>query len=163
MARFVRRIVNASPLILLSKIDRLDLLGVGGLQVIAPQAVLVELRAHPQPDSNLERALHEGRIQEVNAPAVPQIIQAWELGAGESAVLAFTHGDDAAEAVLDDGEARRCAQALGVSVRGTLGIVLLAKQMGEIAAARPVIEQLRVAGLYLTDKITSQALGLVGE
>jgi predicted nucleic acid-binding protein len=107
VARLVRRIVNASPLILLSKIDRLDLLGVGGVGVFTPRAVLDEVRAYPSPDSNLERALRTGQIHEIVTPVIPQIIQAWDLGAGESSVLAVAHADREAEAVLDDGEVRR--------------------------------------------------------
>lgn len=161
--RLVRRIVNASPLILLSKIDRLDLLGVGGVGVFTPRTVLEEVRAYPSPDPNLERALRAGQIHEILPPAIPQIIQAWDLGAGESSVLAVAHADREAEAVLDDGEARRCAQALGVTVRGSLGIVLLAKKVGEVPAARPLIDQLRIVGLYLKDEVANQALALVGE
>jgi predicted nucleic acid-binding protein len=150
-------------LILLSKVDRLDLLGVGGVDVFAPRAVLDEVRAHPAPDSNLERALRAGQICEIATPEIPRIIQAWDLGAGESSVLAVAYADRGAEAVLDDGDARRCAQALGVTVRGSLGIVLLAKRVGEIPAARPLIDQLRRVGLYLTDDLANQALALVGE
>ena len=45
MARVVRRIVYASPLILLGKIGRLDLLRVGGSEVVVP-AVLEEVGGH---------------------------------------------------------------------------------------------------------------------
>ena len=49
MARVVRRIVDASPLILLGKIARLDLLRVGGPEVVVPGAVLEEVGGH-EPD-----------------------------------------------------------------------------------------------------------------
>jgi len=148
---------------LLSKIDQLHSLGVAGVEVFAPGAVLDEVRAHPSPDLNLERALRAGQIHEVVTPAIPQIIQAWDLGAGESSVLAVAHADRQAEAVLDDGGARRCAQALGITVRGSLGIVLLAKRLGVVPAARPLIDHLRLVGLCLTDEVANQALALVGE
>ena len=45
-----------------------------------------------------------------------------------------------------------------------LGLAILAKQIGSLASARPVVEQLRRSGLFLTDDIANQAfLGLVGE
>jgi predicted nucleic acid-binding protein len=65
------------------------------------------------------------------------------------------------EVILDDLAARRCAATLGIPVRGTLGIVITAKQRGAIPAARPVLEQLRLCGMYLSDRVINQAL--VGE
>ncbi|MHC5726961.1 MAG: DUF3368 domain-containing protein, partial [Nostoc sp.] len=38
-----------------------------------------------------------------------------------------------------------------------------AKQRGVIPAARPVLEQLRVCGMYLSDRVINQSLALVGE
>ncbi len=64
---------------------------------------------------------------------------------------------------MDDLAARRCAGALGIPVRGTLGLVLTAKQQGEITAARPVLEQLRLCGMYLSDRVMNQALARIGE
>jgi predicted nucleic acid-binding protein len=94
---------------------------------------------------------------------VPPLIQAWDLGPGESAVLAWALAHPGALAVLDDLAARRCAAVLGVPVRGTLGLVILAKQRGLIPAARPVVEALRRGGLYLSDTVLNAALALVGE
>jgi predicted nucleic acid-binding protein len=42
-------------------------------------------------------------------------------------------------------------------------VVIAARQHGVIPAARPVLEQLRRAGLYLSDRAMQQALALVGE
>jgi predicted nucleic acid-binding protein len=95
-------------------------------------------------------------------PTPPQVVL-WNLGAGESSVLALALTDPGCEAILDDRDARRCAQSLKVGVRGTLGLVILAKQIGFIPLAHPVFEQLRRSGLYLADDVTNQALALVGE
>ena len=65
--------------------------------------------------------------------------------------------------IVDDLAARRCAATLGIPVRGTLGLVLTAKKRGVIPEARPVLEQLRQSGMYLSDRILSQALALVEE
>jgi len=43
------------------------------------------------------------------------------------------------------------------------GLVLRAKRIGRIAAARPVVEQLREAGMYLSDRVLNRALNLVHE
>ncbi len=48
-------------------------------------------------------------------------------------------------------------------MRGTLGLVLTAKQRGHIPAARSVLLQLRQSGMYLSERVMNQALALVGE
>lgn len=74
---------------------------------------------------------------------------------------ALTH--TGTEALLDDRKGRRCAAALGIPVRGTLGLILVAKQRGIIPSARTVIDEVRRAGLYLSDTVVEQALARVGE
>ncbi len=65
--------------------------------------------------------------------------------------------------MIDDLAARRCAASLGLKVNGTLGLVLLAKQSGRIAAARPVMEDLIRGGMFLSRLVLDRALALVGE
>ena len=93
----------------------------------------------------------------------PAQIQAWGLGPGESSVLAWAHSHPGSEAIIDDLAARRCAGALRIPVRGTLGLTLIAKQRGHISSARQVLEQLRQGGMYLSDEVMNEALALVGE
>ena len=66
-------------------------------------------------------------------------------------------------AILDDLAGRRCAEALNIPINGTLGLVLIAKRRGVIAASRPVLEKLRQSGMYLSEQMMNQALALVGE
>lgn len=66
-------------------------------------------------------------------------------------------------AVIDDLAGRRCAEAMGLPLRGTVGLVLAAKQAGRIAAARPLLENLRTNGMYLSDAVLNRALRWVGE
>lgn len=158
-----RPAVNASPLILLARANLLDLLQLAGPQIVAPAAVADEiLREGPQDPA--ARALETVPwLTIVEAPPVPVVVQAWDLGAGESSVLAWALGHPGTVAIVDDLAARRCAAALHVSVRGTLGLILLAKQRGRIEAARPVLEAMRATGMYLSDAVLNQALALVGE
>lgn len=95
-------------------------------------------------------------------PNDPVTITEWQLGAGESAVLALA-AEHQLEAIIDDLAGRKCAAALNIPVRGTLGIVLVAKQRGVIPAARPVIEDMMHAGLYLSRRVLDKALQRVGE
>ena len=163
MATPLRRIVNTSPLILLAKVGQLELLRAGVPDIIVPDAVLVEIGARGPADPALQQIQRAAWLRVLPAPPTPARVLLWNLGAGESSVLAVAMNDPHCEAILDDRDARLRARALKIEVRGTLGLVVLAKQLGSIASARPVVEQLRRAGLFLTDELTDQALALVGE
>ena len=102
-------------------------------------------------------------LQRVPAVPVPSSITSWDLGAGESAVLAWAVAHPGTLVVLDDYAARTCAEVLGLPLIGTLGLALRARVNGEIPAARPLVEELRHAGLYLSDQLIRDALSLVGE
>jgi len=94
---------------------------------------------------------------------VPPIIQAWDLGPGESSVLAYAYVNAGSIAIIDDLAARRCAEALRIPLRGTLGLVLIAKKRGVLPAARPVLLKLKQSGMYLSDQVLDQVLALIGE
>ena len=158
-----RAVVNASPLILFARANRFELLQVTSDEIVVPAAVVEELERGNSQDNTVEAVSRSTWIKVVADPATPPSIQAWDLGPGESAVLAWALVNPGCEAILDDLAARRCAAAVGVPTRGTLGIVLLAKQRGVIDQARPVIEQLLQSGMYLSEHVVNRALSLVGE
>jgi len=158
-----RPAVNASPLIFLSRSGLLDLLQLASPEVIVPEAVATEIQRRGASDPTAQAIANTDWLVVTQTPPVPPPIQAWGLGPGESSVLAWAHAHPGAEAIIDDLAARRCAAALNIPVRGTLGVVLTAKQRGRITAARPVLIQLRQGGMYLSDRVMNQALALVGE
>ena len=84
-----RPAVNASPLILLARGGRLELLRVAADVLAVPAAVAEELRRRGPADPAV-RALNETPwLAVVPTPPVPLVIQAWDLGEGESAVLTW--------------------------------------------------------------------------
>lgn len=155
-----RIVVNASPLIVLSRAGRIDLLTLTGTPIHVPESVDREVRAHSD---------EAARILDTTPwlRAVPDAemlsqVRGWDLGAGESAVLEWALANRPARAVIDDYAARKLAGVLALPVTGTLGLALLAKQRGMIPLARPLVEDLIRAGLYLSESVIEQALQLVG-
>ena len=132
-------------------------------EIIVPQGVATEIQAYGETDVTAIALASTSWLVITETPAVPTVIQSWDLGPGESAVLTWGYVNRGTEVFVDDLAARRCAGALGIPVRGTLGLVLTAKQQGEITAARPVLEQLRLCGMYLSDRVMNQALARIGE
>ena len=156
-------VVNASPLILLSRINRLDLLASLAKLVVVPEAVIREIQAGSHLDETADRIKNLSSILQVADRPVPDRIRLWNLGAGESQVLAHGLERPGAEVVLDDLAARRCARSLGLPMVGSLGVVILCRHRGIIGAARPVLETLREAGLRLKPALMEEALAKVGE
>jgi len=131
--------------------------------VVVPTTVADEIRRRG-PEDVTARALKETEwLRTVEVRDVPPEIQAWDLGPGESAVLSLAYSGPEREVIIDDLAGRRCAASLDIPVRGTLGVVLLAKQQRRIERARPVVEELRQAGMYLSDEVVNDALALVDE
>jgi predicted nucleic acid-binding protein len=156
-------VVNASPLILLSRAARFDLLRVAGDEVLVPRAVATEIGAYGETDPTAIALRGSEWITTVDVAVMPLEVARWDLGPGESEVLAWALAHPGTFAIVDDLGARRCASTLGIPIHGTVGLVLLAKQRRVLAAARPVINELRAAGMYLSDDLLDRALALVGE
>ncbi len=156
-------VLNASPLIFLAGAGLTDLLRLAGTPVQIPRVVVEEIEKFGPTDPAAIAVKHLHWLVVVDSGPAPAILERWDLGSGETSVLTWAYAHPGTVAILDDLAARRCANSLGIRVRGTLGLVLTAKQRGAISQARPVLEQLRTAGMYLSDSVMNHALKEVGE
>jgi predicted nucleic acid-binding protein len=156
-------VVDASPLILLGKIGQVGLLHELADELVVPQAVVLEVASRPEGAAVIEQVRSFERASVAAEVSVTAELWTWGLGPGESQVLALTSMVPGSRAVLDDLDGRRCAQAFGLPVIGTLGVVLRAKRKGVIPAARPVIDHLRRVGLFASDQLIKRALAHVEE
>jgi predicted nucleic acid-binding protein len=150
-------VVNASPLICLDKIGQVQLLS-RLASVIVPAGVLAEIQRGPLPLDPATFGPHAVR----QIPVIDPSVAVWDLGAGESEVLSCALAESAT-AIVDDRAARRCANALGVPVRGTLRVLVDAKAAGLVPSVGPLVERLRGAGLFLSERVVEHALKLAGE
>ena len=156
-------VVNASPLIILAHGTAFELLRVAGDRLVVPSAVAAEIHERGPADPTVQAIDQASWLAIVPDIPVPPAILSWDLGPGESAVLAWAYAHPGAEAICDDQAARRCAWTLGIPVRGTIALVLGAKQRGIISQARPLLERFRRGGMYLSDDVMNAALKKVGE
>lgn len=158
-----RAIINASPLIFLSRSRRLHLLRAFADEVWVPEPVAAEILRRGITDVSARAIQQTAWLTVHPAGAIPDAIAAWRLGAGETSVLSLAAVHPGTEAIIDDLTGRRCAASLNIPVRGTLGIVLVAKRRGLIPEARPVIEGMMNAGLHLSRRVLDEALRRVNE
>jgi len=99
-------VVNASPLICLGRTGNLHLIEGCAGNVWVPDVVLDEIRAGQ--DEPAGPAVDAAAwLKVVSVSNVPPHVAAWNLGAGESAVLAWALAHTGTRAVIDDREGRR--------------------------------------------------------
>jgi predicted nucleic acid-binding protein len=158
----VRSIVvsDAGPLISLGRLDLLALLPAQFAQVQVPQAVLDECLARPTlPDAvRIREAVHSGSL--LVCDAVP--VAANELDFGERAAIGRAL-EIGAGLLADDRAARAWAEAHGLDVIGTLGVLVRARNRGLIPVLSPLLDQLRASGQRLSHGAIAAALAAVGE
>lgn len=147
---------NASPLIALAGIRRLDLLPALFESVLIPPAVAREIhRSIPLMPAWLQtRALGAGP---------PTVGLRRALGDGEREAIGLALEIQAEVVILDDLPARRIAEDKGLNVVGTLGVLLAAKRAGLIERIRPELDDLVKTSFYLTPELYDQLLAAAGE
>ena len=86
-----------------------------------------------------------------------------DLGPGELEAITLAMENPGRVLILDDGLARRTAQAAGLDVWGTLRVLLEAKSAGLTDRIEPLVGQLSRAGLWFTEGVRRRILALAGE
>ncbi len=82
---------------------------------------------------------------------------------GEAAVIQLALNRGIHRVAIDDRNGRQVARTCGLSVTGSLGILIKAKTMGYPLTIQEVISRMRVRGIWLADKVVIEAMRLAGE
>jgi uncharacterized protein len=141
-------VADTSPLQYLHQLGLLDLLPKLYTRVLVPSAVADELHAGLAGGYDVPRIESLSWAVIRNAPTRAVALPEADLGLGEREVMALCLAEGAT-AILDDNMARRQADQLGITVTGTLGILLKAKDHGHIAEIRPLLDRLEQLGFRL--------------
>jgi uncharacterized protein len=91
------------------------------------------------------------------------LINCRNLDRGEIAVLSVALEHPSATVVLDDLAARREADRLKIDKTGTLGLLLMGKDLGIVSSVRAALETLRQQGMRLSDDVVRAVLDEAGE
>lgn len=159
-----RWVVDTSPLIFLAKLDRLDLLRRGADEVLAPPAVIEEVRQHPDDASRrIEEAVSTWlTVRPVEDRRTLEVLVV-DLDLGEAEAIALAREADADRVVMDDHDGRRYVRRLGLAVVGTLGVLLAARLRGDIPSLKDEIQRLRAAGFRASEELIQSVLQASGE
>lgn len=157
-------VADATPLIALAKVGRLDLLPEVFGAIVVPQAVYDEVVTQAAGRHGAEDIRQASWI-DVRGPAdqVKVAYMRTDLDRGEAEALVLAEELKADWVLLDEAKARLAAQFLGLRYIGTLGLLLLAKRLGKVAELRPVLDELRARQFYIGEEIYRTVLAQAGE
>ncbi|MBR1752798.1 MAG: DUF3368 domain-containing protein [Ruminococcus sp.] len=65
--------------------------------------------------------------------------------------------------IIDDNAAKKTAKFLGLTVTGTMGVLLRAKREDLIDKVAPLLDKIRENGFYLSEKVVDMVLTQAGE
>lgn len=99
----------------------------------------------------------------VNPKSTPSEWLALDLGVGEIMAMALALENPDKVVLLDDMLARRTAQVAGLSVWGSLKVILEAKSHGFINQVEPYVVKLSDSGMWISADIRQRILKLAGE
>jgi hypothetical protein len=156
-------ISNTSPLLYLYRIDALECLPKLFTGVWTATAVAQELDQGRQRGYSVPSLTDYSWLNLGNPESIPSAWLALDLGAGELAVLAMALENRERVVLLDDSLARRVARAAGLTVWGTLKVLLEAKAQGLVKDLAPLIDKLARSGMWISVEVKHRVLALAGE
>jgi predicted nucleic acid-binding protein len=155
-------ICDSSPLIALALCDKLDLLDRLFHEVIIPEQVYNEINISGKPEWSKIAAWAQGKVEKAKSRQVFQAINV-TLDAGESEAIALYWEKSADYLLIDEYRGRRIAVQKGITIIGTLGILLRAKEEGLIGAVKPFLDLLYASPIRISDFLYRKTLELAQE
>ena len=143
---------NTTPLITLAIIDKLDILRELYGKVYIPNAVLEEIKAGKGKIGYFEIETMEWIIPQkiTNEFSMNYLI---DLDDGEAETIILAEELQADIVLIDEKLARGFAEMRGLTLSGSLGVLLEAKKRGIISKVKPLIEKMLANRRYLSEKI----------
>ena len=156
---------NASPLINLARIGKLDLLRQLYGELFIPEAVwrevVIEGIGQPGADE-VKAAIWIKRQSVTNTPLVRALRQ--ELDAGEAEAIVLTLEIQAELLLMDERVGREVSRHFGLHYTGLIGLLVEAKGKRLIGAVKPYLDALRnMAGFRVNETLYARVLQDEGE
>lgn len=148
---------NTTPLIDMAKLGQYRLLQTLFDEITLPQAVYQEIAVAGKGEfgaAETEQGIQAGwiHLQRVRSSKLLQSLKT-DLHDGEAEAIVLASLLQADLILLDDRKARIKAQALNLSVTGTVGILLIAEREGIKLDMRNELDKLRQQGFHISDQL----------
>ena len=159
-------ISDTTPIITLIKINRIDLLEKLFGEVFIPEAVFRELTTTTAfaDEAEIVKAssfLKVTTVQNQQSLSILQAVSGLDDGESEAIILAGELGSDAL--IIDERKGRKVAQKLGITITGTIGILIQAHNENMISTenAKLYLEQLKNSNIRLSEALIQEALSML--
>lgn len=158
-------ISNATPLIAFSRIGRLDLLRETVAEpLVIPAVVASEISDYERGEPGSLDLAHETWIRTRSVEDEQRVrLLLPTLDRGEAEVIALGLEQQARLVLIDELIGRKVAESLGLRLTGSVGILIRAKQLGELTAIKPLLEHMVREGMYFSRRFLNAVLHQVGE
>jgi predicted nucleic acid-binding protein len=87
----------------------------------------------------------------------------FDLDAGEATAIALALEDSNTLLVMDDLKGRKVARLLNITLTGSIGVIVKAKQRGIISSIKPLLDELQKTDFRASDKVIDEAYKIAGE
>jgi len=141
-------ISDTSCLIILTKIKELDLLRQFYKTVTITQDILLDYGEQLPDWIEVQQAKDHYRQQ----------LLEMQIDKGEASAIALALETNENIIILDDWKARKLADRLGLSVTGTLGVIIKAKNNGIIPSIKPYLDKIRKTNFRFSEESEHTAL-----
>ncbi len=158
-----KAICNTSPLLYLHRIKAIWWLPKLFNEVRTTNATVLELENGHKKGYDVPIPNQYNWLKISDPKNLPSEWLSLDLGAGELHALALALENKNFVVLLDDLLARRTAKAAGLTVWGTLRVILEAKDKRIIKKVKPAILSLKQGGLWFSDDIFKRILRLANE
>lgn len=158
-------VADASPLIYLSALGRLELLRALYVRVLVPRTVFDEVVVVGQGEMGSGEVAAATWIEVREVADRDGLLAKFEarIDAGEATAIVLALNVHADLIVMDDRLGRREAEAKGLVVHGTLGVLVAARRGGLLSNLRQELERLQTLGFRVSQRAIADALALAGE
>lgn len=147
-------VADTSPLNYLILIDEIDILPRLFTRIIIPNSVHTELQDQATPPKVMEWISHSPGWIEIKNTTPAEDLTIYSLDEGEMEAIQLARDLGADLLLVDEKDARRVASNLGLTTRGTLGILDRAAEIGYLDFAETLI-RLKRTSFYLTPSVES--------
>lgn len=152
---------NATPIISLAAIGRLELCQQLFGQISIPQAVYQEIKAKKAPGHQEIDASYV-RVQAIQGVLYVDLLT-HELDRGEAEAILLAKELHADALIIDERAGYLIAKAQGLHVIGTLTVLLMAKEHRLIPAVKPLLDEMLRRGRWYSQRVYVDFLTKIGE
>ncbi|MBD2232848.1 DUF3368 domain-containing protein [Phormidium tenue] len=133
-------------------------------QLIIPNAVAEEVMDYKGSGAGQINLAQESwiRVEKLQSEEQMRLLLP-TLDRGEAEVIALAIERRTTLVLMDELTGRKVAESLQLRVIGSVGLLIQAKQQGQIVAVKPLLESMHEAGIYFSRRFIAAVLEYVNE